>query len=172
LVRCLLARHLGHPCLRSILKIGSGTGKATIPLAERGFHVLGIELGDSMAALAREKLKGYPKTQIIVSAFEDWQLPEQSFDLAVSASAWHWIDPAVGYAKVAHALRPGGALALMWSTQGRRGTRLLPPESESMSAASTASTPPDEFAEALQQQPLYYLRHLGRHLYHRWLTQE
>ena len=30
----------------------------------------------------------------------------------LSATAWHWIDPAVRYAKAAQALRPGGALAV------------------------------------------------------------
>src|SRR5215469_3971019 len=32
----------------SILEVGSGTGKATLPLARCGFGVLGIELGDQM----------------------------------------------------------------------------------------------------------------------------
>jgi SAM-dependent methyltransferase len=125
----------GIPASGDILEIGTGTGKATLPLAERGFNILGIELGDNMAALARQKLAAYPRVRIEVGAFEDWPLPERAFDLAVSASAWHWIDPEVGYAKVAHALRVEGALALMWSTQERRGTPALP----------------DVFSEALQQ---------------------
>ena len=32
-----------------------------------------------------------------------------SFDLVVSASAWHWVDPEIGPAKAARVLRPGGA---------------------------------------------------------------
>jgi SAM-dependent methyltransferase len=135
----------GIPASGDILEIGSGTGKATLPLAERGFSILAIELGDNMAALARQKLAAYPRVRINVGAFEDWPVPEQAFDLAVSASAWHWIDPAVGYAKVAHALRLGGALALMWSTQGRRGNLLQPPNETAVPA------PSDEFSEALQQ---------------------
>lgn len=144
----------GIPSSGDILEIGTGTGKATLPLAERGFRILGIELGDNMAALARARLAAYPKVRIIVGAFEEWPVPDQAFDLAVSASAWHWIDPEVGYAKVARSLRSGGALALMWSTQGRRGNRLQPPASAPASAASAAPTPSDEFdefAEALQQ---------------------
>jgi SAM-dependent methyltransferase len=109
----------GIPSGGAILEIGSGTGKATLPLARRGFAILGIELGEQMAALAREKLRDYPQARIEVGTFEEWPLPEAAFDLAVSASAWHWIDPAVGYAKVAQALKPTGALALMWSSQRR-----------------------------------------------------
>jgi SAM-dependent methyltransferase len=109
----------GVPASGAVLEIGSGTGKATLPLARRGFSVLGIELGEQMAALARAKLANYPAVRIEVGAFEEWPLPDAAFDLAVSASAWHWIDPKVGYAKVARALRPAGSLAVMWSSQGR-----------------------------------------------------
>jgi SAM-dependent methyltransferase len=135
----------GIPTSGDILEVGTGTGKATLPLAERGYNILGIELGDNMAALARQKLAEYSRVRIIVAAFEDWPAPEQAFDLAVSASAWHWIDPGVGYAKVARALRVGGALALMWSTQERRGNHSRPPDGAPVPA------PPDEFSEALQQ---------------------
>ncbi|MGO8950305.1 MAG: class I SAM-dependent methyltransferase [Ktedonobacterales bacterium] len=110
----------GIPAAGEILEIGSGTGKATLPLARRGFAILGIELGDQMAALAREKLAAYPKVRIEIGAFEEWPVPDGAFDLAVSASAWHWIDPAIGYKKVAQALKPSGSLALLWSSQ-RRG---------------------------------------------------
>jgi SAM-dependent methyltransferase len=108
----------GVPVGGAVLEIGSGTGKATLPLARRGFSILGIELGEQMAALARAKLTAYPHVRIEVGTFEEWPLPEEAFDLAVSASAWHWIDPSIGYEKVARALQPTGSLAVMWSSQG------------------------------------------------------
>lgn len=110
----------GIPTGGAVLEIGSGTGKATLPLARRGFSLLGIELGEQMAAIARQRLAAYPQARIEVGAFEEQILPDESFDLAVSASAWHWIDPAIGYRKVAQALRPSGFLALLWSHQRRR----------------------------------------------------
>ena len=131
------------------LEIGSGTGKATLPLARRGFSILGIELGEQMAALARAKLAEYPQAHIEVGAFEEWPLPEAAFDLAVSASAWHWIDPAVGYARVARALKPAGSLAVMWSSQGRADSRAYRGEN-----GSAASSPDDQytpFTQALQE---------------------
>jgi SAM-dependent methyltransferase len=105
-----------------ILEVGSGTGKATLPLARRGFSILGIELGEHLAALARAKLADYPQAQIEVDNFETWPVHEGRFDLAVSASAWHWIDPAIGYPKIAQALRPRGFFALMWNRQQRSDT--------------------------------------------------
>jgi SAM-dependent methyltransferase len=94
-----------------ILEIGAGTGKATLPLAERNYRVTAIELGQSLAAVARRKLAGFPNVAIVVAAFEDWPLPPEPFDAVVSATAFHWLDSSVRVTKSAAALRPGGTLA-------------------------------------------------------------
>jgi SAM-dependent methyltransferase len=52
---------------------------------------------------------------VVQEAFETWQPPAgQRFDLVYAATSWHWIDPAVGYERAWHALRPGGYLGI-WS---------------------------------------------------------
>ena len=96
-----------------VLEVGTGTGIATLPLAERGYRVVAVELGGALAAVAEAKLAPFADVELVRSAFEDWPLPAEPFDLVVSATAWHWIDPAVGYAKAAQALRPGGSLAIV-----------------------------------------------------------
>jgi SAM-dependent methyltransferase len=138
----------GVPAGGEILEIGPGTGKATVPLARRGFSILGIELGEQMAALAREKLVDYPQARIEIGTFEEWPLPEAAFDLAVSASAWHWIDPSIGYAKVARALKPGGSLGLMWSSQWRADS----PDNHHVTSETSASDDQySQFTQALQE---------------------
>lgn len=108
-----------------IVEIGSGTGQATLPLARRGYTVWCVELGARLAAVARRNLAAYPGVAVWVGAFEDWPLEPGAFDLALSATAFHWINPAIGYARVARALKPSGALALIWNvsvqTQADRG---------------------------------------------------
>jgi len=94
-----------------VLEIGPGTGQATIPLAERGCQLTGVELSADLAAVARRKLSAFPNVSILVAAFEDWPLPSEPFDAVVSATAFHWIDPAMRVTKAADALRPGGVLA-------------------------------------------------------------
>lgn len=94
-----------------VLEIGSGTGQATLPLADRNYHVTAIELGPNLAAVARRKLAGVPNVAVIVAAFEDWPLPAEPFDAVVSATAFHWLDPSMRVAKAADALRPEGSLA-------------------------------------------------------------
>jgi SAM-dependent methyltransferase len=94
-----------------VLEIGAGTGQATQPLAERKYQVTAIELGPNLAAVASQKLAGFPNVDVAVGAFESWPLPAEPFDAVIAATAFHWLDPAVRVAKVAQALRRGGVLA-------------------------------------------------------------
>src|SRR5215211_3949093 len=86
-----------------ILEIGCGTGQATVPLARRGYRILCVELGENLAAVARRNLEGYPRAEVRTGAFEDLALQEGAFDLAISATAFHWLDPVVAYPKAAKA---------------------------------------------------------------------
>ncbi|MEV6741788.1 class I SAM-dependent methyltransferase [Streptomyces sp. NPDC051104] len=105
-----------------VLEVGCGTGQATVPLAERGCRITAVEAGPHMAAVARRNLAGAPAVEVVTADFESWPLPEEPFDAVVSATAFHWIDPAVRMAKAADALRPGGALAVVRSQHVRGGT--------------------------------------------------
>lgn len=96
-----------------VLEIGCGTGKATLPLAERGHRVVAVELSPTMAAVARRTLARFPGVEVVVGEFETWPLPAEPFDLVLAATAFHWLDPAVRAAKAADALRPGGTLAIV-----------------------------------------------------------
>src|SRR5918995_6583381 len=102
----------GIPAGGKILEIGCGTGQATVPFARRGYSILCIELGQNMAAVARGNLEGFARTEVRTGDFEKWPLQEAAFDLAISATAFHWLDPEVAYPKVARILRHDGSLAL------------------------------------------------------------
>ncbi len=94
-----------------LLEIGCATGKATMPLAQRGFDITCVELGSALAAVARQNMAGMT-VNIIEQRFEDWQPGTgNGFDLVFAATAWHWIDPDVRYRKAWEILRPGGYLA-------------------------------------------------------------
>ncbi|HRC76382.1 MAG TPA: class I SAM-dependent methyltransferase [Kouleothrix sp.] len=105
----------GMPPGGHILEIGPGTGQVTLPWARRGYRVTAIELGASMAAVARQKLAGFAGVEIVTGTFESWPLAPGTFDLVFSATAFHWIEPAVRYRKSAEVLAPGGTLALCWN---------------------------------------------------------
>lgn len=103
------------PSVGRVLEIGCGTGQATLPLARRGYRLLCVELGENLAAVARRNLAAYPLVEVRTGDFETYSPREGAFDLAVSATAFHWLDPAVAYPKVARALTPDGAIALFWN---------------------------------------------------------
>ncbi len=88
---------------------------ATVPLARRGYRVLCVELGENLAAVARRNLASYPRVEVGTGDFETYPLKEGALDLAVSATAFHWLDPAVAYLKTARALGPEGGMALFWN---------------------------------------------------------
>jgi SAM-dependent methyltransferase len=108
-----LARLAGISPGCRVLELGCGTGQLTLPLAERGCVITALDIGADMVALARQKLAQHPFVQVVVAAFEDWPLPAQAFDVVVSATAFHWLHPAIRVNKAADALRPGGALAVI-----------------------------------------------------------
>lgn len=96
-----------------LLEIGCGTGQATLPMAERGYRIVCVELGDDLARLARRKLARFPAVRVINAAFEDWDPGGARFDLVYAAQAWHWLDPEISYHKAAQVLEPGGFLAII-----------------------------------------------------------
>jgi SAM-dependent methyltransferase len=125
-----------------VLEIGCGTGKASVPLARRGYRVSCVELGANLAAIARRNLAPYPGCEVHVGAFEDWRGSPEAFDLAVAAQAFHWLDPAQALPKIAAALKPGASIALV------RNAVVQAEDSEPGS--------PQDFATAVQE------------IYHRW----
>lgn len=105
----------GLPQKGRILEIGSGTGKATMLFAQRGYSMLCIEPGEHLIRIARRNLSTFPQVSFRLTTFEDWESNENHFDLVISAQAFHWISPEIRYRKTAHALKPKGYLALFWN---------------------------------------------------------
>lgn len=105
----------GVPAGGQILEIGCGPGNATLHFARRGYRILGIELGERLAALAAQNCRAYPQVRIICRAFEDWRVEEGVFDLVFAADALHWIPPELAYPKAARALKASGSAAFFWN---------------------------------------------------------
>lgn len=99
-------------------EIGPGTGTATRRLLELGANPLvAIEPDDRLAAFLRETIPNEALT-VVVSTFEQAMLREASFDLGISATAFHWLNEGLALKKAAKLLRPGGWWAMVWNTFG------------------------------------------------------
>lgn len=121
LVEALLSR-TGLGPGREALEIGPGTGQLTRDLARSGCRITAVERGPDLAGLTRERLAAFAGVRVHCARFEDWPLPARPFDAVVSATAFHWIDPAVRVRKAARALRPGGVLAVVTTEHAAGGS--------------------------------------------------
>ena len=136
-----------------VLEIGCGTGQATLPLAERGYRVVAVELGSAMADVARRNLAGFDSVEVVTAAFEDWPLPGQPFDMVFSATAFHWIDPAVRVEKSAEALRLGGVIATVTTHHIAGGTAAFFAEVQGCYERFDSATPPNLRLQAAREIP-------------------
>ena len=143
-----LVRLAGLRAGSRLLEVGCGTGKATIPLARRGFLITCIEIGPALAAQARHNLAGCGDVEVAQGAFETWQPPARAgYDLVFAATSWHWIDPAVRYRKAWELQRPAGHLAF-WSA-----AHVVPADGDSFFAEIQAVY--DEIGEGLPAGALF-----------------
>jgi SAM-dependent methyltransferase len=105
-----------------ILEIGSGTGQLTRQLAPTGAAILCVEPGSSLAGIACEHFARTPNVDITTTTFEEFEDGQNSYDVVVSATAFHWIDPRVSFTKGAELLRPHGFLALLTNAHADGGS--------------------------------------------------
>jgi SAM-dependent methyltransferase len=109
----ILTSRCGLRANASVLEIGAGTGLVTRRLMAAGARVVAVEPDENMADHLAASLSG--NLEIIRGTFEQAPLPLDSFDLAVAATSFHWVDQAAGLPKLGRVLRRGGWAAVWWT---------------------------------------------------------
>ena len=94
------------------VEIGAGTGIATLPLAARGLRVTAVEPAASMSEILKAKVG--VTADVIEGRFEETAI-RAAVDLVAAFNSWHWVEPAVGVARLVEMLRPGGVVTLVWT---------------------------------------------------------
>jgi len=99
---------------RTVLDLGSGTGKFTRSLLSLGAAVVAIEPTRGMREVFERTL-----SQVAVhdGTAEAMPIPDAFADAVVSAQAFHWFRPRPALREIRRVLRPGGGLALVWNTR-------------------------------------------------------
>ncbi|WP_217362311.1 class I SAM-dependent methyltransferase [Cohnella herbarum] len=99
-----------------ILEIGCGTGQATGGLVNKDYkNITCIELGDRLAQFTSDKFKSYTSIKVINTSFEEWDGLGSPFHLAISGTAFHFIEPKIGYRKVWELLDSTGTIGFFWT---------------------------------------------------------
>jgi trans-aconitate methyltransferase len=78
-----------------------------------------LDIGADLIAVAKEKLKTFPNISFVEQAFEEWK-PDGKFDLVISATAFHWVDPKVRYLRASEVLKSKGFLAVFSNQHVRK----------------------------------------------------
>lgn len=112
----LLADRCGLRSGARVLDIGAGTGLATGPLLAAGAQVVAVEPGEQLAAILTAT-HACDRLEVTIADFETADLTG-GFDLAVAATALHWLDPVTSTGKIGELVRPGGWLAVWWTEFG------------------------------------------------------
>jgi len=110
----VLAERCGLRAGSAVLECGPGTGLVTRRLVAAGARVVAIEPDPAMAAYLRQALGG-KAVQVVEAPFEDAPVEEGSFNLAVAATSWHWVDQTRGLPKLGRAIQAGGWAAVWWT---------------------------------------------------------
>ena len=100
-----------------ILEVGCGPATATVAFAQLNASIVGLEPNPNFCRLAQQNCEPYPNVEIQNTSFEEWILEAEQFDAVLSATAFHWIPPEVGYPKAAATLREDGYLILLWNKE-------------------------------------------------------
>lgn len=97
-----------------VLEVGCGTGQLTRQLQPFGFDLTAIDIGPTMVVLASRHLDA-AAVAFEVTSYEAFDAEPESYALIVSGTAFHWVDPVIGFEKAARLLRRGGWLSLLYT---------------------------------------------------------
>ena len=102
-----------------IADIGSGTGKLTELLLQRGWEVFAVEPNKEMRDAAERLLGAYSNFHSLNGKAELLPLPYDNFKLLTIAQAFHWVDPVKFRAEAREILASRGKAALIWNSRRR-----------------------------------------------------
>lgn len=102
-----------------VADIGSGTGKFTEILLEKGSNVYAIEPNDNMRAIAESKFESNHNYKSINKIAENTGLDVNSVDLITVAQALHYFDIEKVNREFKRILKANGKVVLLWNFRDR-----------------------------------------------------
>jgi ubiquinone/menaquinone biosynthesis C-methylase UbiE/DNA-binding transcriptional ArsR family regulator len=115
-VEKLLMEAIGEGPFRSVLDLGTGTGRILTLLAARSERALGIDSSPAMLAVARANLEraGFRQAQVRLGDLYALPADRDGHDVVIIHQVLHYLDdPARALRESARLLRPGGRLFIV-----------------------------------------------------------
>lgn len=104
------------PPTARVLDVACGTGEfAHILVAENPNQAMvGVDISEKMLAIAQQKCDGYPNVAFQVASASALPFADNSFDVAVSANAFHYFDqPEFALVEMKRVLKPDGKVVII-----------------------------------------------------------
>lgn len=103
---------LGDVAGQSVLDLGCGSGENSLLLARRGAKVIGVDISESLLALARERLAvngcAGAAVHFMPASAHRLPIPDASVDVVLGIAILHHLDLDATSREVFRVLRPGG----------------------------------------------------------------
>jgi SAM-dependent methyltransferase len=96
-----------------VVDVGAGTGQASRVLRAAGANVVAVEADSTMHQVMTSRADGVDAR---LGTAEELPVEDDSADLVLSVSAWHWFDQHRAFDEAARALRQGGVLGIVWNS--------------------------------------------------------
>jgi ubiquinone/menaquinone biosynthesis C-methylase UbiE len=104
------------PPAAAILDVACGTGELERLLLNDNPDqtIVGVDLSEQMLSQARQKLSGYSNVSFQQAAASQLPFSDQSFDVVVSANAFHYFPgPEMALKEMKRVLKPGGTVVML-----------------------------------------------------------
>jgi ubiquinone/menaquinone biosynthesis C-methylase UbiE len=115
-VEAALLSMIGDKPYRTLLDLGTGTGRMLELLAPRAARAVGVDQSAAMLALARSRIDQAGLRHVSLRQGDIYAAPieRDSYDLVIIHQVLHFLDdPARALGEAARALRPGGRVAVV-----------------------------------------------------------
>lgn len=121
-----ILNHVGYEKKRESFKIadvGAGTGKLTKVLLELGLDVTAVEPNGEMRAEGVKYTEAH-NVKWIEGSGEKTNLEDNTYDLVIMGSSFHWTDPTKSLPEFSRILKSGGSFTAIWNPRDIQSSEL------------------------------------------------
>jgi SAM-dependent methyltransferase len=151
---------LGEVDGSEVVELGCGGAQFGLALARRGADYTGVDISPSQLAHARENATDCGvDADFVEASVTDLPLPDDAFDLAVSAFAFQWVGDLSACLREAHrVLRPGGRLVF---SVDHPFYKLFDPDTGEVVRSYFSDEPRREYSERFDAEMVVYRRRIS-----------